>query len=1286
VRRIVRSNGGKRGHCAASAYAQTRRSSRLLRFEQLEDRYVLATLPNGFTETVVAANLTSPITMDIEESGRIWVAFQDGRVQVIENDALLPTTAIQLDCDGSGERGLQGIELDPDFETNHCLYVYYTAAHNQAGQLASHNRLSRLTVDPLTDHSIVPGSELVLLELPEFSTYPTNPNPIWHMGGAVHFRPDETILVQVGDQLNNSLVQNNNAPLGKVLRVNRDGTPAVNNPFYNVADTNPPGGNDWNGNPPGDIDWIDYVWASGLRNPYSGDVDPATGRYFIGDVGEISWEEINDATVAGRNFGWPTTEGNFNSATYPNFTNPFYAYSHATGCAITGGAFYRPAMNQFPSAYQGKFFFSEFCGGTIEVIDPNNAASIQPFASGIAYPMNIEFAADGSMYFIERGAGAGGNPGIGTGKVVKVQFAAQIAPQIVTQPASVLASIGYDATFSVSAAGTSPLTYQWQQRVGADYFNIDGATSNSLTLANVSLAQDHFRYRVIVSNAYGSATSNTVQLDVTTDTPPTPVIDLPTANTTYRAGDTIQFSGHATDLQDGSLAASAITWQVDFHHATHLHPFVPPTSGIYNGQFTIPANSETAADVWYQVRLVATDSAGLTTETYRDILPETSDFVVTNNMGGGNVLIDGQTKQVPYSVTGVVNVQRSLEAPLTQIVNGKVGLFQQWLDGSTNRQRTIATPENDTAYVAVYQDISSTLTFLSDLLPSNAPPPNGWGPYEKDTSNGENNAGDGASIRIGGIRYTRALGVHAASDVRYNLGGAYNRFLSDIGVDDETGNNGSVIFQVFGDGLEIFNSGVIRGADVRQSVNVNIAGVNELRLVVTDAGDGNGYDHADWANARLVPPQPSGDIYINFQLDSAPAPAGYLKDAGNTFANRGNGYSYGWSSDHTDVSRDRNINNDQRLDTLVHFHNGATWEIALPSGAYAVTAVIGDAGNASTHTLNVEGVSYWTGLTLSANEFAERTQVVSVDDGRLTLDMGSAPDKSTRIDYIEITPVPASFQLFPFASADVTLDGKLSYADVLAFGEGWGNHAPNASLEQLVRASDLNFDHATDVADWNLFYQAWTSAGQPPLSLPAVLNPAAGDYNRDAMANGSDYALWRQSFSSTSELAADGSWNVSIDAADYVLWRKASPAQVVGAASGAQHVDTIPFLAKVSVPAGFTTTTAPRVDVATSTSTSATATSPPQRRYALAATNSNDAQRTTIKPLARPACVVDIAIANSADLLLALPQQHGQPFRNDSSRFVLDEIIDAINIDNISWLAEDFPLALEDELLVTSKL
>src|SRR5262245_32657282 len=202
---------------AATGTRGLRELRRGLRVEVLEDRRMLATVPAGFTETVVASDLTSPIAMAMEPSGnRMWVAFQDGRLGVVENDMMLPQLAATLPCDGSGERGFQGIVLDPHFEHNGYIYVYYTAASPE-----SHNRLSRLTVDPTTENTILPGSEVVLLEMPLFSQLPTNQAPIWHMGGAIHFMADETIAIQVGDHLNNSIVQNNNSPLGKILRANK---------------------------------------------------------------------------------------------------------------------------------------------------------------------------------------------------------------------------------------------------------------------------------------------------------------------------------------------------------------------------------------------------------------------------------------------------------------------------------------------------------------------------------------------------------------------------------------------------------------------------------------------------------------------------------------------------------------------------------------------------------------------------------------------------------------------------------------------------------------------------------------------------------------------------------------------------------------------------------------------------------------------------------------------------------------------------------------------------------
>ncbi len=141
--------------------------------------------------------------------------------------------------------------------------------------------------------------------------------------------------------------------------------------------------------------------------------------------------------------------------------------------------------------------------------------------------------------------------------------------------------------------------------------------------------------------------------------------------------------------------------------------------------------------------------------------------------------------------------------------------------------------------------------FLSTLTPVSAT--NGYGPYELDKSNGEKVAGDGKILTIGGVTYQRGLGTHAASQLVYNLGGNCSTFSAEVGVDDEVGStHGSVGFQVFADDALLYDSGVVTGADTARSVSVSVAGKNQLKLVVTDGGDGLQFDHADWGSAKIT--------------------------------------------------------------------------------------------------------------------------------------------------------------------------------------------------------------------------------------------------------------------------------------------------------------------------------------------------------------------------------------------------------------------------------------------------
>ena len=163
-------------------------------------------------------------------------------------------------------------------------------------------------------------------------------------------------------------------------------------------------------------------------------------------------------------------------------------------------------------------------------------------------------------------------------------------------------------TFSVGASGPAPLRYQWQR----NRTNIAGATSQTYTIASVAQTDNNAQFRAIVSNDFGSTTSNEALLTVSTNRAPTAAITAPATGALYTAGSALTYSGTGTDPEDGTLPASAFTWQIDFHHDTHSHPFLAATSGAQSGTVTIPTTGETSANVWYRVYLTVRDAAGLT--------------------------------------------------------------------------------------------------------------------------------------------------------------------------------------------------------------------------------------------------------------------------------------------------------------------------------------------------------------------------------------------------------------------------------------------------------------------------------------------------------------------------------------------------------------------------------------------------------------------------------------------------------------------------------------------------
>jgi parallel beta-helix repeat protein len=155
-------------------------------------------------------------------------------------------------------------------------------------------------------------------------------------------------------------------------------------------------------------------------------------------------------------------------------------------------------------------------------------------------------------------------------------------------------------------------------------------------------------------------------------------------------------------------------------------------------------------------------------------------------------------------------------------------------------------------YPATPTASTGTGTYLSDL--NWAAASNGYGPVEKDRSNGESNAGDGHTLTLNGTTYPKGLGVHASSEITYNLNGQYTRFITDMGIDDEMSDAGcgTVSFNVYVDNVLVYSSGTMTPTTATKSINLDVSGKQTLKLVVTNAGDNTSCDHADWAGARLI--------------------------------------------------------------------------------------------------------------------------------------------------------------------------------------------------------------------------------------------------------------------------------------------------------------------------------------------------------------------------------------------------------------------------------------------------
>jgi glucose/arabinose dehydrogenase len=362
---------------------------------------------------------------------------------------------------------------------------------------------------------------------------------------------------------------------------------------------------------------------------------------------------------------------------------------------------------------------------------------------------------------------------------------------------------------------------------------VKGGSSGAKDLAGNPLAAD-------VSWSFTTAAG--------TNQPPTPVIDTPAAGLTWKVGDNIAFTGHATDPEQGTLPASALTWRLLVQHCPsncHSHT-IQTWPGVASGSFAAPDHEYPS---YLDLELTATDAGGASQTVVRRLDPQTVVLTFASNPSGLQLSVNAASQATPFTRTVIVGSSNSITAPSPQTSGGSTYAFSSWSDGGA-QTHNITAPASAATYTATFTPSGGGgTTYISDMTFTQAT--NGWGPVERDRSNGEAAAGDGTTLRLNGVTYAKGVGTHALSDVRVNLPAGCTRFKAAIGVDDEVGSSGSVVFQVFAGATQIYASPTLTGTSATVQVDVSIAGASELRLVV---GNGNGsiaYDHADWADARI---------------------------------------------------------------------------------------------------------------------------------------------------------------------------------------------------------------------------------------------------------------------------------------------------------------------------------------------------------------------------------------------------------------------------------------------------
>ncbi|WP_260727077.1 PQQ-dependent sugar dehydrogenase [Dactylosporangium roseum] len=719
------------------------------------------TMPTGFQEQVVFSGLNNPTNIEFSPDGRVFVAEKRGVVKVFDSlaDPTPDTFAdLRTNVHDQWDRGLLGLALAPGFPANPWVYVLYTydalpggtaprwndvCSNANNGDCVVTGRLSRLRAAGnqmtgneqvlITDwcqqfpsHSIGDlrfgadgalyasagdGASFSATDYGQFGS-PVNPcgdppggvmNPPTAEGGALRSQDVRT----TGDptQLN-----------GTIIRIDPNtGAAMPNNPLAASADAN-----------------ARRVVAYGMRNPFRFTMRPGTNEVWSGEVGWNTYEEINrvanpTGTPVG-NYGWPCIEGpnpqggydgaNLNlcepmygaNPPVPN-VQPYYAWNHnakvvagescpSGSSSSSGVAFYPSDTGPYPTAYRGAMFFSDYSRDCIWAMMPGgnglpNPSNIITFAAGAANPVDLAVGPGNELYYVDLG-----------GTVRRIRYYNGNQPPVAaittdrTSGGTPL-TVNFDGSTSSDAdpADQGLLRYQWD-------FTNDGAFDTGAPSATPTTTYTYttpgtHAARLRVTDTLGVSNDKTITITAGNDAP-TAIIDGPAAGLTWAVGDTINFSGHATDPQQGTLPGSALNWTIILHHCSspgvcHEHP-MQTLAGVASGTLAAPDHEYPS---YLEFRMTATDSGGLTSTTAVNVQPKTVDLTFVSDPAGLQLTVGATSAAAPFTRTVIQGSTNTVSAPTPQNQNGVPQAFSRWSDGGA-QTHVVTAPATDRTYTANY--------------------------------------------------------------------------------------------------------------------------------------------------------------------------------------------------------------------------------------------------------------------------------------------------------------------------------------------------------------------------------------------------------------------------------------------------------------------------------------------------------------------------------------------------------------------------------------------------------